>query len=539
MQAVKDLFATAPLMAWSVVGVMLALVVIALNWPKVQWWWHNTWYSFPGIGKIAGLSKDSNKDTVDPTWFKTEKTLCRDYKQFIRIQDEHDFNEKITYLTKAGDIGRRGTPPLIWVLTIALVFVEAMGFSYVLAGYTLPGASENLQQTGAYGIAFLLSVILVAFTHFAGHELYKSSKIKHARQDWVEGGRKGRTYTGTVALAKPQSVDDDQPGYVQLMNRVGTRPVYYATIGTAIFVCIVAIFATYVRGQVLEKQLHQQITGQSHNSAEVNITLTQDGLNMKATDGSQRIALPADDAAANRNAEDKAVADEVSIDRHGGWGTFVVLAFIFVFLQILGIFFGFRWGFAGQQSEDAFRSIGAGRYTSYADVRGHYTDIADAAQSKLEHLQQQMMKRNIDRGNDGVHAGQSFHQFMDTERAREMAERHKEIQMTAQRAHMVNTPPVVSVAPIAASAPTPVATPIAPLATAVVEMPATVAEPALTLANAMQSLQAFGEDKAAKKGYIASLPDSLQIDVMQALKLQKQQAAQLASQRDAELDDLL
>ncbi|MFX5817271.1 hypothetical protein ABTE26_20460, partial [Acinetobacter baumannii] len=85
-------------------------------------------------------------------------------KKFIHIQDEHDFNEKVTYLTKSGDNGRKATPNWIWLLTISMVFVEAMGFSYVLAGYTLPGASENLQQTGAYGIAFLISVILVAFT---------------------------------------------------------------------------------------------------------------------------------------------------------------------------------------------------------------------------------------------------------------------------------------------------------------------------------------------------------------------------------------
>lgn len=263
MQEIKELFATAPFIAWSIVSVVLAMSVIALNWPNVRWWWHNTWYSLPLIGKISSLSKDPNKDPVDTAWFKVEKTLCRDYKQFIRIQDEHDFDEKITYLTKAGDIGRRSTPKLIWILTVALVFVEAMGFSYVLAGYTLPGASENLQQTGAYGIAFLLSVILVAFTHFSGHELYKSGKIKSARQEWIESGRKGKTTTGTVPLAKSQSVDDDQPGYVQLMNRVGTIPSYYATIGTAVFVVVIAIFATYVRGQVLEKQLQQLITGQT------------------------------------------------------------------------------------------------------------------------------------------------------------------------------------------------------------------------------------------------------------------------------------
>lgn len=537
MQTIKDIFSLAPLMAWSAVSVMLAMVVMALNWPKVKWWWHNTWYSFPLIGKIARLSKDSNKDTVDPTWFKAEKTLCRDYKQFIRIQDEHDFNEKITYLTKAGDIGRRETPARVWMVTIVLVFAEAMGFSYVLAGYTLPGASENLQQLGAYGIAFVLSVVLVVFTHKSGHELYRSNKIKHARQDWVEGGRKGKTNTGTVALAKPQSIDDDQPGYVQLMNRTGvTLPSYNLTIGVAIFVCLVAVLATYVRGQVLEKQLIQQITSQSHSTAEINITLSQDGLNMKATDSSQRIALPAEDAAANRNAEDKALADEVSIDRHGGWGTFIVLALFFVALQFLGVYFGHSYGFAGLESKGAFHATGAGRYTSYADVRQHYKDIADAAQSKLEHLQQQMMNRNVGYGNDGVHAGQSFHFFMETERAREMTERQKELQTTAQRAQMDSRPPVVAVAALAPSAPTPVEPP----APVVVATPDPLVEPALTLATVMQTLQTLGEDKAAKKGYIDSLPDSMRIDVIQTLTLQKQQTAQLlAKQRDAELDALL
>jgi len=525
MEAVKEVFATAPFVAWSIVSVVLAMVVIALNWPKVRWWWHNTWYSFPVIGKISGLSKDPNKDPLDLSWFKAEKTLCRDYKQFIRIQDEHDFNEKITYLTKAGDIGRKATPKLIWLLTVALVFVEAMGFSYVLAGYTLPGASENLQQTGAYGIAFLLSVILVAFTHFAGHELYKSGKIKNARQEWVEGGRHGKTNTGTVPLAKPQSVDDDQPGYVQLMNRVGTKPTYYATIGTAIFVLIVAVFATYVRGQVLEKQLQQQITGQTSSvTTNVSVSIGNDGLNMVTKTG-KGIELPAEDAAANRSAEQKAVADEVDIDRHGGWGTFIVLAFIFVFLQILSIFFGFRWGFAGHQSEDAFNAIGAGRYSSYADVRGHYKVIADTAQSKLEHLQQRLMERNSISGNDGLHASKTFYDFMDNERDREGAERQRELERTAQRGRMES--PVSG-----ASAP---ASPTPASSAQVVSANPSVA----TLSEVLTKLQGLGENKEAKKAYIQSLPLSLQTEVKQALRAQKDEEVRLANQRDAELDSLL
>lgn len=524
---IKDFFAASPVLAWSLVSVMLALFVISLIWTQVKWWWHNTWYSFPLFGKISGLARDTNRDSTDPSWFKAEKTLCRDYKKFIRIQDEHDFHEKVTYLTKAGDNGSKNTPTLIWVVTVALVVIEALGFSYVLAGYTLPGASENMQQLGAYGIAFLISVILVAFTHFAGHELSKSGKIKHARQEWIETGRKGKISTGTVPLARQQSIDDDQPGYVQLMNRVGTQPTYIASIATTIIVLIVAIGATYVRGQVLEKQLHQQVVGQTSGGAALSIKLSKDGLDMSVKEGGQGIKLPAEDAAENRRAVEKAMADDVSIDRHGGWGTFIVLAFIFIFLQILGVFFGFKWGFSGKDSKDAYRAIGAGRYSSYADVREHYKDIADTAQSKLEHLQQKLMNRNSLTGTDGLHTTKAFYDFMDAERVRETADRAKELHHAAQRGAMEKAQTSNAAPPAATAASVDIAAPA-------------VSAPLESLDTAMQKLQTLGDDKEAKRSYIQSLPEALSGQVMRALKTQKEAAAaRQASQRDAELDDLL
>lgn len=516
----KEFFAASPILAWSIVSVMFALFTISLLWTKVKWWWHNSWYSFPLIGKISTLSRDTNRDSLDPTWFKTEKALCRDYKTFIRIQDEHDFNEKVTYLTKAGDNGRSSTPGLIWVLTVALVFVEAMGFSYVLAGYTIPGASENLQQMGAYGIAFLISVILVAFTHFAGHELYKSSKIKMARQEWSEGGRKGKTTSGTVPLARPQSIDDDQPGYVQLMNRVGTKPGFHITIGTIIFVAVVAIGATYVRGQVLEKQLHQQVVGRGSGATELSANLSKDGLDMSGTSSNKGIKLPAEDAAENKRATDKAQMDDVNIDRQGGWGTFIVLAFIFVFLQILSIFFGFRWGFAGKDSESAHKAIGGGRYSSYADVREHYKDIADTAQSKLEHLQQKLMDGNTIRGTDGLHTTNTFYDFMHLERMRETGDRADELKHAAQRGVMERPQ-------VATQQPRP-------------QTVAAMSEPAgVTLDGAMQQLKALGQDKAAKMEYIRSLPEELQSQIRQTLKANNERAADQARKNDAELESLL
>lgn len=516
IDTIKEFFAASPVLAWSIVSVLIAMVAMVALWDKLKWWWLNTWVSFPLIGRLATLSKDLNRDTTDSAWFKAEKALCRDYKEFIRIQDEHDFNEKIEYLTKAGDNGRKPTPTWIWMLTVAMVFVEAMGFSYVLAGYTLPGASENLQQTGAYGIAFLISIILVAMTHFAGHELHQSTQIKHARREWAEEGRKNKFMTGTLPLAKPQSTDDGQPAYTQLANRVGTHENYKIAGLTVAFVLIVAVFATYVRGQVLEKTLHEEVVGKN---AQMNIVgpSNSDGLNM-AVKAAGNPVLPDADIAQNLAAKEKAVMDETNIDRHGGWGTFIVLAFVFVFLQILGVIFGYRWGFAGQNSADAYRAIGGGRYTTYADVREHYKKIADTAQAKLESLQQKLMDRNAQIGTDGMHTSKTFYDFMELSRQEDSRDHASQRQHTAQNKALRQ----------AATAPNAPATGIHAAA-----VPLTVDE----AIRQMESLQ--GKD--AKKDYIHSLPQSLQVDVLNAIKLTREteKANAARTQLDAELDELL
>lgn len=516
IETIKGFFAASPGMAWSIVSVLIAMVVMVALWDKLKWWWLNTWASFPLIGRIATLSKDLNRDTTDNAWFKAEKALCRDYKKFIRIQDEHDFNEKIEYLTKAGDNGRAPMPTWIWVLTALLVFVEAMGFSYVLAGWTIPGASESLQQTGALGIAFIISVILVAFTHWTGHELHGATKIKNARREWAEDGRKQKFTTGIVPLARPQSIDDEQPGYTQLANRVGTHESYKITGATILIVLIVAAGATYVRGQVLEKALHQEVVGQGNQTA-VTLSSGADGLNMSVK-GANNPNLPDADIAQNQAAKDKAVMDEINIDRHGGWGTFIVLAFIFVFLQILGVIFGYKWGFAGQNSKAAFKAIGNGRYTSYSDVREHYKEIADTAQAKLESLQQKLMDRNAQIGTDGMHTSKTFYDFMEISRQEDSRDRANERQHTAQNTALRQ----------AATAP------IAPA----VEIHATAVP--LTVDEAIRQMESL-QGKDAKKDYIHSLPQSLQGEVLNAIKLAKEaeKANAARTQLDAELDDLL
>lgn len=448
-ETLHEIFGPRPALGLSgSIGLILLIAFLISKRDALSWIWINFWYSFPLIGRIARMSGDINKDATHPNWYKSERTLCADYRRFVRLRDEYDFMQKQTYLRKADDLGRSPMPGWVWALTAMLVIVEAFGFSYVLAGYTLPGASENMQQIGALGIAFLVAVILVAFTHFSGHELYVSGKIKLARLVWVQDGRVNKLQTRAVSLAEAQEADDEHPPYTQMINRIGSNQVSYKfTIATVIVVVLVAVGATYVRGQVLEKELSNMTLGQSAPSTSVFGTIKSD--------------LPPDIAAAKKITDDKVISDLQSTDRKGGWGTFIVLAVIFVFLQVLGIIFGYKWGFAGKQSEAAWVAVGRGKYNSYAEIRDDYQNVSDTAQGKLEELQQKMMDRNAIGGTEGVHTRRSFGEFMleveqemlaQAHRRHDLNRQHDAMRRAATGAQDVATAAPPTIAPPALSA---------------------------------------------------------------------------------------
>jgi len=515
----KEFFHEMPYVAWSLVSFMVALAIVASKWEQVKWWWQNTCYSFPLIGNIARLSRDTNKDPVNKSWFVSERKLCADYKTFIQVQSEHDFMRCVNYLTLAGDDGRTPMPFFIWILTFLLVIVEALGFSYVLAGYTLPGASENLQETGALGIAFLISVILVVLTHAAGRELYVSGKIRHVRQEWRANERKGKLSTLPVSLAVPQSIDEQEPFYTRLANRVGTEPTNVMGLVCIIFVLIVAIGATFVRGQVLEKQLQEQITGKTNAPAEISITIGKDGLNFSGGNG-KSFNLPAADAEENKKIDKKVAADEASIDRQGGWGTFIVLAFVFIFLQIIGVYFGYHWGFAGKYSPQAYRSTQG--FSTYEEVLQRYEVISDTAQSKLTNLQQKLMDRNADLDNSGAHASLTFKEYMRLWREQQGLERQQQ-QLHADRVatNDLSRHNSLSLNPNTVSSQNISSHSLTPLEVALFELGKI-------------------EDKDARKVFVLGLDDSIKGGVIAELKRRKEEEEKLAAaKQNTELDGLL
>ncbi len=113
----------------------------------------------------------------------------------------------------------------MWIVVFALVILEALGFAYVLAGFTIPGASESLQQYGAFGIALIISIILVGFTHWTGHEVYKNSILKKIRTYYSNDRREEKKNLEPDSKVKLENnnIDDEEKNYLQLLNRVSTN----------------------------------------------------------------------------------------------------------------------------------------------------------------------------------------------------------------------------------------------------------------------------------------------------------------------------
>src|SRR5574344_135056 len=383
IEFLEDLLVTQRLLISIILLSLITAVIIMKYWDRVKFWWTCTWYSFPVIGKISKLSKDIT--SVDEKgWFSSETTLCSDFHRYYDRfdKDPEHYDRCKSYLSKADELGRKPFPLIMWIVVFALVILEALGFAYVLAGFTIPGASESLQQYGAFGIALIISIILVGFTHWTGHEIYKNGILKKIRtyfqNDRIEE-RKNLIPDNMVDINNTLK-DKDEKIYIQLLNRVkdanaNATSSWMISIITAIFVVVIAIGATYVRGQVLEKQLIEEKSMTQTNVYEQ--------------------SLPTSLVQTQESADTKAFDEAQDSDRKGGWATFIVLAVLFVFIQLLGILFGFKWGFVGKESQIAFEDSSGFRtkqdFINY--FKRERDNIVKIAEQKLKLLQQRMYQK--------------------------------------------------------------------------------------------------------------------------------------------------
>jgi len=405
---------------------IILLAFIITHWQEVKFWWLNFTYNFPFFGKIARLSKDIEGFDENHKWFYSEERLCRDYYNFYEKvdKDSESFDEAKAYLHSAGELGRKPTPTFIWIMIFVLVVVEAFGFAYVLAGFTIPGASEATQQKGAIGVAMMLAILLVWLTHMTGQELHKNTLIKKIRR-WYKndnaGGTNWRDLKPDEELITIDNTFDDEksPNYIRMLNRIDVndkvKTTYTKTILTLTFIILVAVGATYIRDQVLKQEIassHDSAVNIFNESAspfgDVDDTSDADvGALFGDTSGedakedlSALFGGEESSKSAGKTTSSTSVIDDTNLK--GGEATFLILGLMFVFIQILGIFFGMHWGFAGRESKEAYECLKG--FSTKKAFLAYYdrmkTHIARTAQRQLQKLQHAMNIINDNSGTD-------------------------------------------------------------------------------------------------------------------------------------------
>ena len=353
------------------------------NREGLRLWLKSLLFRLPLIGRNQGLSKNLGLD--DQNWFNSEREACNAFiKDYIKhgVDEEH-YQQSSIYLDKVGD---KGVSPLTWYHWIGLfvlVTIEAAGFAYVLADFTLQDASETLQKEAAIAIAVLISALLVVLTHAMGAELYRNQQIDKVRLRWKNSTSKSNIIepNNLVSLqSKKNHIDDDDPGWQQMANRLNKVNAQFVkswtmTSITLVFVAIVAIGATYVRGQALEKLSIEITQGESSESI----------ITFENPFESAPQAVKDNNTAADKQAQN----EKMEAHKKAGWTTFIILAVIFLAMQFYSIYLGFKKTFSGKESQLAYQTVHKfDNINSYIAFHKEKQEaVTRTAQQVLSHLQ--------------------------------------------------------------------------------------------------------------------------------------------------------
>lgn len=435
-------------------------------------------YRLPIIGGIAKGAKNADEGKM-PGWRQSEETLSSDYKKHIHLMTPSIFNNAIEYMKKSQDGGRTPLPAIVVAFISLLVIAEGLGFSYLLGTWMARDGSANIHTMMMFAIVLVICGIMVWITHAAGHQLYRTNLIRSARKNWEENKKEGSGFgVNPMALKDEQTKDDNSPPWIQCVNRVGTEG-GYSWMALAIgVILIMAVTMTVMRWNNLKVELNNQTTGQSSQ-----VELAAGNPFAKPSD------LPAEVVAPQKAAEEKARTEVTDSTKTEGMAAFIMLAFIFIVTQIVGISAGYRWGFAGNESKAAFKMTeGFATFDAYIK---HYGVLLDLAEARLTRLQQEMVRKS----RNDLRLGKTFRDFLII----------KDIESEAHISSLGKAPPAtapVSVAPVTTALPQ-----AAPVSTGV---------NGITYEVAMSTADNIA-DKVAKKHFLQSLSPDIQERVLDTI----------------------
>jgi len=184
-----------------------------------------------------------------------------------------------------------------------------------------------------------------------------------------------------------------------VLNRVpanaSVTPTYTATVITLVYICFLAVGAYLVRSYTLDAdntEMVNQAVMFEQTAADDPMALLE-----QSAESEDDIALPAELAQVNETATKKAEDEATSARSSASRVTFVILSVIFVMIQVVGIYFGFAFSYAGKES------VKARNYTKNFNSAEELNDwlelkkdlIASQAEAYLQRLREKMSRRAV------------------------------------------------------------------------------------------------------------------------------------------------
>ncbi|TCG05644.1 hypothetical protein BZM27_32220 [Paraburkholderia steynii] len=493
---------------WWVVAALLAVGTFAYR-STLEFWLNHWKYTFPVLGKTARLSRHGIHGQGG--WTDSERTLCGDYNKFISYLSKAEFSKRNEYLAKADDSGRSPTPLWLMVLLTVLVIAEGLGFSYLLGSWMARDGSANTHTLLMVAIVLVICVIMVFLTHVAGHQLYRSNLVARCRKQWRQDKTQERFSSRKVKLDEDQSVDDGEPDYTQVANRVGTSHSYFM-VGLAVVVILaIAVTSTCMRWSNLNAEQTREAMGVSQGADAGNPFANGNG-------------VPAELVASQKAADDRARAEESSSTRSEGAAAFITLAIIFVVTQVVGIFGGFAWGFGGRESRAAWKTTKG--FTTFEDYNNYYAPLRSIAQSQLENLQKRMAE-NADIS--GKTFSKTFRNYVLEQRALSDLDADPVRAQSAQA-----STGVASEMPVKKE----VVVPASPIVADTIAKPAVVEEVENASIDSIVSAIEGASDVTRKKELIYGLAEPVRTQVINEIKARKERAEHAKNALESQLDDL-
>lgn len=331
----------------------------------------------PSSKEIESWRKQSEK--IRNNWTLGEFSFCNFYRSFFPILSRTQFNQRTEYLRKCSDLGRKPTSFLAIALVFILFAIQGFLISYVFEAWHLHLHFEISHTSIVWRLmaAVVFASAMLTLNFYAGRQYYRTSLLRKALKE-SKGETKG--CIRPIKLDEPQSVDDQSSPYRQVANRVGrdiTEKGSYSLVILAIILSLIIANTAFSMNMA---------NHQADSIREEAYLLKVEKVKKSELQGSLPQSVIEELAKADLRAQ-MAVQDVLEEQKTS---SFYILASIFFAAQFMGGILGYRTGFVGRESLQAWQDIKG--YSTYEKYLEHFRHQKDKVNAELIEFQKNMVQ---------------------------------------------------------------------------------------------------------------------------------------------------